>query len=977
MRRGKLDPTTLAQLNQLLDTALDQPPSERDRWMDLLGAEHAALKPRLRAMLARASGVEGGPVLGTLPRFEVGLEDFPQDLPGGDQPGDLVGTYRLVRELGRGGMGVVWLAERSDGLVNRSVALKLPHQAGQRAGLAERMAREREILGSLTHPNIARLYDAGLTAEHRPFLAIEYVEGRPIDAYCRDLRLDTAARVRLFLQVANAVAYAHAMLVVHRDLKPANILVAADGQVRLLDFGIAKLLDHEQARETALTEFSGRPLTLDYASPEQIRGDPLTIGSDVYSLGVVLYELLSGERPYKLKRDSRGALEDAILDTDPPLPSGVAEPPSRRSLRGDLDTIVLKSLKKQPVERYATVHALVDDLERYLEGRPVLARSDGLWYRVRKFAARNAIAVGAAGVVLATIVVGASVATWQARVAVAEKRRAEQVKELIASVFREADPTQVRGKVFSAGDLLRQAERRVNDRQDISSATRLELLAIVGESLFGLQENADAARVVEQALRLQESARIDDDLLQARLRLLLSQAYEYLGRNEEARSQLHRSFAALKTSRDPTGRLFLQATLQQSALAIVLSEYAEAERASRAAIDMASTLGPSSSELATALQQLSHVYTLTQRREQAVEPARRSYTMFLDLHAGDLSHPKVMESALYYGQALNVVGDFEAAFDVYSGALAKASEVFGADSRLVGESLSARIPLEIEIGALAPAIDDARRAIAIYLKDGQPGSATHAGRVRKLGSALLTARASREAAERLDEAVRLSVGAKSQLDTLHARGSLGLALAQLGRFDEAERQLREAIDKSGSSVRARHLATRNLGTLRRLQGRFAEARQLLEQAIAESAVQRSHRGDHAHGLVEAGLTALELGDVTAARDLFGRAERLFDEVQKQRVTPARADLLIGIARVRLHQQEYDAALQSARSADLYWRDVDPDHRSAGEAAYWLGRCYRALGRTADAQEAFARAEPRLARSPLPADRRLLQLARTR
>jgi serine/threonine-protein kinase len=981
MRRAKLDAAALAQLNQLLETALDQPASERERWLNQLGSEHAALRPRLQALLSTGAADDEWRSLATLPQFDVSLADFPDAPAVGDQPGDTIGSYRLLRELGSGGMGVVWLAERSDGLVKRSVALKLPHQVWQRAGLAERMAREREILATLTHPNIARLYDAGLTSGNRPFLAIEYVEGRPIDAYCRDHGLDTAARVRLFVQVANAVAYAHAKLVVHRDLKPANILVTEEGQVRLLDFGIAKLLDQQQARETALTEQSGRPLTLDYASPEQIRGEPLTIGSDVYSLGVVLYELLCGGRPYRLKRDSRGALEDAILETDPPLPSTVADTASRRALRGDLDTIVLKALRKRPEDRYATVHALLDDLGRYLEGRPVLARSDGLWYRLRKFTARNKIAVGAAAAVLAAVVVGASVAAWQARLALAEKQRAEQVKELIASVFREADPTQVRGRILSAADLLRQAERRVHDRPDVSPATQLELLAIVGESLFGLQENADAARVVEKALKLQASSRLTDDLLQARLRLVLSQAYEYLGRNVEAKGELARSFAALKTSREPSGRLFLQATLQQSALAIVLSEYAEAERAARAAIDLASsTLGPSSTELATALQQLSHVYTLTQRREQAIEPARRSYTMFLDLHARDLAHPKVMESALYFGQALNVVGDFEEAFEVYGGALAKATEVFGEESRLVGESLSALVPLEIEIGALKPAIDHARRAVAIYLKEGQPGSATHAGRVRKLGSALLAARASREAAARLEEAVRLSVSAKSQLDVLHARGSFGLALAQLGRFDAADRELREAIEKSGSSLRARHLATRNLGTLRRLQGRYMESMHLLEKSTAESAVHRSHRGDHAHGLVEAGLTKLELGDAAAARELFDRAARLFSEVQKERMTPVRADLMVGMARVQLQRREYSAALLSAQTADRFWQEHDPHDvpaGSAGVAAFWLGRCYRALGRHADAQDAFARAQGGLARSTLPMDAALLQLARAR
>ena len=291
-------------------------------------------------------------------------------------------------------------------------------------------------------------------------------------------------------------------------------------------------------------------------------------------------------------------------------------------------------------------------------------------------------------------------------------------------MFRDADPTQVRGKVLSAADLLRQAERRVHERSDVNPETQLELLAIIGESLFGLQENADAARVIEQALHLQESARIADDGLQARLRLALSQTYEYLGKHQDARRELDRSFAALTKSGNTSSRLFLQAKLHQSALGIVLSDYPAAERAAREAIAIASsTPGPTSVEMATALQQLSHVFTLTQRRELAVDPARQSFTMLLELYARDLTHPKVMESTLYYAQALNAVGDFEAAFELYGEALAKASRVFGDDSRLVGESLSALVPLEVEIGALQPAVAHARRALDIYLRDGQTGSA--------------------------------------------------------------------------------------------------------------------------------------------------------------------------------------------------------------------------------------------------------------
>src|SRR6185295_7326498 len=253
MQRLEIDASTWAELNQLLDAALDQPESQRDQWIEMLPPQYAGLKPRLRDLLSRAGHTaQDGAFLDTLPKLALDARDVAEAGAGGDQPGDTVGPYRLIRELGSGGMGSVWLAERCDGLLNRAVALKLPHGAWKRAGLAERMARERDILATLAHPNIARLYDAGITAHGQPFLAIEYVEGRPIDDYCQDQRLDLQSLLKLFVQVANAVAYAHAMLVVHRDLKPANILVTADGQVRLLNFGIAKLLEEGQAKETRL-----------------------------------------------------------------------------------------------------------------------------------------------------------------------------------------------------------------------------------------------------------------------------------------------------------------------------------------------------------------------------------------------------------------------------------------------------------------------------------------------------------------------------------------------------------------------------------------------------------------------------------------------------------------------------------------------------------------------------------------------------
>jgi serine/threonine protein kinase len=356
-----------------------------------------------------------------------------------------VGPYELQHELGRGGMGVVWLAKRADGQHERQIALKMPI-AGELGWLIKaRFARERAILASLEHPGIARLYETGVDDTGQPYIALEYVPGQPIHHYVRSHALKPDAIVRLFIKVLDAVSHAHAQLVIHRDIKPTNILVDAKGEPHLLDFGIAKLLDSddgETADATQLTRESGRALTLDYASPEQINSAPLGTASDIYALGVVLFELLTGSRPYFPKGPTRRDLEQAILEQEPPRPSdhlltttgkrtqGASSSASdiakaSRQLRGDLDTIVLKALKKLPQQRYTTAQAFADDLKRYLAFEPIQAKPDSGWYSFKKFVRRNRVVVAGSSALVTSLSLGLVGTLYQTRIA-DEKARQTQ-----------------------------------------------------------------------------------------------------------------------------------------------------------------------------------------------------------------------------------------------------------------------------------------------------------------------------------------------------------------------------------------------------------------------------------------------------------------------------------------------------------------------------------------------------------------------
>lgn len=489
-----------------LDQALATPEGEREAWLAALREQNPELADQVQRLLQEHQALDG----------EGFLEHSPPVMPVQlGLAGQTIGAYTLLSPIGEGGMGSVWLAERSDGRFERRVAVKFLSLALAGRGGHERFKREGSILGRLAHPHIAELVDAGVSPAGQPYLVLEHVEGQYIDQYCDKRRLDVEARLRLFVDVLSAVAHAHANLVVHRDLKPPNVLVRNDGQAKLLDFGIAKLLEEasDAAAATQLTQQAGGALTPAYAAPEQVKGQPITTATDVYSLGVLLYTLLTGQHPAGSANRSPAELVKAIVDTEPLRASEVltsqkaqtqevasiaakrATTPDKlcRQLRGDLDTVIAKTLKKNPAERYSSVTALADDLQRHLKHEPISARPDSLRYRAAKFVRRNRTAVALSALTLAAAIAGVSATLVQARdarlqrdVAFRERDRANRITDFMTNVFKVSDPSETVGNSVTAREVLDKASTDIETGLSRDPEVQARMMYVMGMAYLNL-----------------------------------------------------------------------------------------------------------------------------------------------------------------------------------------------------------------------------------------------------------------------------------------------------------------------------------------------------------------------------------------------------------------------------------------------------------------------------------------------------------
>lgn len=884
-------------LSRLLDRALELPPEERTAWVESLPPLYDCLRPRIHALLAGVPSGKSDGFLRTLPKFDASHGSLPDDSTEQGPP-NVVGPYRVIRRLARGGMGAVWLAERMDGMVNRPVALKLPRRSKRLVGLVERMAEEREILAALTHPNIARLYDAGLTDGGQPYLALEFVNGEPIDRFVASRSLTIRQRLELFLQVTRAVSHAHARLIVHSDLKPSNILVTTEGEAKLLDFGIARLLD--ERRDGGVVK-AARVLTPEYASPEQIAGEPLGIATDVYSSGVLLYELLTGVRPYAAHAASVATLQQAIRVFEPSKPSeAVTDMKVRRALRGDLDAIVRAAMRKRPEERYPTIDALAADIERHLQRRPVSARPDGVWYRGSKCVARHTVGAVALAAALVATIAGATLATWQGQIAVAEKRRAEGVRDFLITLIKDTSPYNA-GRGLSAKDWLQQARARIDQHPELRPELRVELLNVVGASFINMQDTSSADEVLAQAVAQGEGQLGNSDPQTLRARVLMLSVHRFRGRTREMRAELLQLLPLLHGAGHALAEDLVVALKNQAHLEIDEGHYDRAERASQEAVDVSvRELGDRHPETVAARLIRAYAYQFKRNPEDALKAAISAYDNARAVYHDTPRHPRTIEGRLLYGRALGDAGSVAEGVSQLTHAVRDAADVFGASSRMVGFFSIPLAQLQAESGLVDEAVETSRTAVAIIAEHAGPASFRYATAVHQRGAALLAARRPKDALPDLELAATTLQKTVSTANPLlrHFAADLALARAQVGQFEESEALLEPLLstDDAGPDLSQRQ-ALYVAGVVKRLSG-DAQASLVFEQrALTSIEPGRSGELRRMRVLTEIGLSLLDLQQPTDAMTALERALTISRQSQQQ-AGPDRDDIERALGRAR-------------------------------------------------------------------------------
>ncbi len=839
-------PELWEQVKEILALALERPEGERSSFVRLACGENAELRSEVESLLVSYDGADSI------------LENSPAAQPFSFSPTVAqterrIGSYRILREIGRGGMAFVYLAERADQNYRKRVAIKMVKPGIGTDQLLQRFRNERQTLAALDHPNIVKLLDGGTTEDGLPYLVMDYVEGTAIDRYCDLHKLSIYDRLALFRDVCAAVQYAHQNLVIHRDLKPGNILITSDGLPRLLDFGIAKLLNPEFQQTSLVTRADVHPMTPEYASPEQVRGDPVASTSDIYSLGVLLYEILTGSHPYHIAGSSWRNFERLVCEAEPLRPSAMlntdqarlkasaqmraAEPGQLLSLlRGDLDCITMKALDKDPQRRYATASELSADLGRYLSHEPVLARPASAGYRVQKYVRRHPVGVSVAAGVVFLLTAFTVMQFFQLRSIRRERDRANLVSGFMEGMFKVSDPSEARGNSVKAREILDKASEEINTGLAEDPELQAQMMYVMGHvySNLGLfpqaqallersveirhrmlgVENADTLRsmddlgwVLNQEGHAAQAEKSQRETVATRQRVFGKENPDTLKSMSNLAWTLDRKgnySEAEKLDREVIGirqRLGIAETREglgvMSNLAATLGHeghYAEAEKLKRETLEIRRRiLGPEDPDTLTAMNNLSTTLVYEGRYADAERLQRETLDLQQRILGAD--HPDTLRSMNNLAQTLAIEGRLAEAEKLQREALAAKQRVLGAEHQDTLWSMSSLASTLQQENHLADAEKLLRQTLEIQQ--------------RVLGT--------------------------DRPNTLWTMTLLGITLTKEGRTAEAEKLLQQTVDTMHRTLGPDHpvtlQTTDDLAKALGMQGRYAEAEKLAKETI--------------------------------------------------------------------------------------------------------------------------------------------------
>lgn len=987
-----------ARLHALFQAALQQPTAEREAWILRACPGEPAIAAELRAMLeadAAAAGILEQPLHAIARDLGLLHAEAPDD-----RVGERIGPFRVTELLGRGGMGMVYRAERIEGDFAQIVALKLMHTGQLGADKHARFLLERRILARLTHSNIAHFIDGGIDVKGEPWFAMEYVIGQPLPQWCDGRRLTLDNRLRLLLNVCSAVELAHSHLIIHRDIKPSNVLVDATGQVKLLDFGIAKLLDEGDATAQA-TATDARLLTPEYATPEQVRGDPVTTATDIHALALLMYELLCGQRAFGTRSSSPFDVQREILEKDPPAMTAAlartsANTPDQarqiavlrqldvaslsKRLRGDLQHIVSKALRKEPAQRYRTVAAFADDIRHYLASEPVAAAGGARNYRARKFLQRHRVGVTAAIAVLLALIAGLAGTLWQAHRANSEADRAEAqtrtavaTRDFLVAVFKSASPDQTLGKPLSPRDMIDISAKRAAVELASQPSVQVDFFNALGDIYVALGDKPAAEKVYRDALAIAQKNLGDAALMTDTLRVNLATSLGGLEAINDVRTAEVRKMLASVIDRhgdEPErGPLRVKALVARGSLETQLKSAPAAQATLEEAVAGARALGAQHQDtLALALIELGNAQSRAQHCPDATPHLREA--LAIRLARFDPSSPTVTEAQVTLAACLDDQGQAAEAETLLRKVEATQRRTLGEMHPEYANTLNTLGTILIDTGKNSEAEEILNKALKIFEARVGPDGDSVADVLNSL-SVLRSYDHDYHAAAELERRA-LSIWEKRHGPTydysLLARMNIAMDRSEEGDNAGAEEDFRYLRDiRERANLPPNSTVFMWLASLRRLAGDPQHAKPLAEQAIALA--------EKANGAT--GVDALQAHEelFSIQRDLrdFAAARKEVEfALEKFLASGGPSQPNVGGLYFRLAQLDYEEghcaralpALKNTLEKRMKRTDLG-GARYIGEAELMLGLCERAANSapTAEAQALIARGTSKLLANP--------------